>query len=462
VAVKRAVAVAGLVLVVAAGVLLVDHANGERKYVRLLQSGQAALDAGNSYAAVEAFTGALTLRPTSMVAFYRRGEAYRLQRRDDQAIRDFRSASRLAPDAPQPLIALGEMYEAADPAEAASWFGQAAAQGKSDDPALLYRLALARYRAGFPAEAVDPLRRIVARNDSLPEAQYLLGVVYRDTQHPDEAARALERAVKLSPSLTAAREELADLYRERGMFVEEMGQLQALAAHDDAPSRTVSIALAEAREGQFPPAVGALAASAERSPADARLQLALGRIYLARAERTGDRVSIAHALDALERAMTDSSRRSEGLALFGRALWLSRDVEGAERILREAVATSPVDPEAFGYLADAAEQLSHFEEARDALKALDVLQGDTASAATRAARTRRLGALSLRANDPASAIDYLTQTVAAGRADAGTFLTLAQAHLKTGDRAAATTAIAEGLDLDPRNAELLRLKRSFR
>ena len=37
-----------------------------------------------------------------------------------------------------------------------------------------------------------------------------------------------------------------------------------------------------------------------------------------------------------------------------------RDYEAAVRILREAVATSPVDPSAFGYLADASERLSHF------------------------------------------------------------------------------------------------------
>jgi tetratricopeptide (TPR) repeat protein len=460
--VKRGLAIAGLVVVVAIGVLLVDHATGERRYTRLLQTGQAALDAGNSYAAVEAFTGALTLRPTSMVAFYRRGEAYRLQHRDDQAIRDFRTASRLAPEAPQPLITLGEMYESADPAEAALLYGQAAAQLKSDDPALLYKLAVARYRAGLPAEALDPLRRIVARNDSLPEAQYLLGVAYRDTQQPDQAVRALEHAVKLSPSLTAAREELADLYRERGMFVEEMNQLQALALLDDLGSRTVSIALAEARQGQVPAALGALVEKAERSPADAQMQLTFGRIYLARAEQTADRLSIARALDALERALADTSRRSEALALFGRALWLSRDAEGSERILREAVATSPVDPEAFGYLADVAEQLSQYEEARDALKTLDVLQGDTAPAPVRAVRAQRLASLSLRVNDFPTAIDYLSRVVAAGRADGSTYGALAEAKLKSGDRAGAVVAVTQGLALDPRHGELLRLRRTLR
>ena len=178
---------------------VVQHATRDRNYARLLQAGQQALDAGNSYAAIEAFTGALTLRPDSMVAYYHRGEAYRAQHQDDEAARDFHNAIRRAPDAPQPLIALGDLYNLKHPAQAALWYGQAANQLKFDDPALLYKLALARYRAGSPAEALDPLRRAVARNDSLAEAHYLLGLVYRDMQRPDDAIGSLDRAIRLSP-----------------------------------------------------------------------------------------------------------------------------------------------------------------------------------------------------------------------------------------------------------------------
>lgn len=458
-AVKRALAIAGLMAVVAAAVMVVEHAGGERRYARLLREGQAALDEGNSYAAIEAFSGALTLRPRSMVAYFHRGEAYRAQHRDDEAIRDFRAAIRLAPDAPQPLVALGDLYEKVDPAQAAAWYGQAVAHLNSDDPSLLYKLALARYRAGTPAEAIKPLRDMLARNDSIAEAHYLLGLVSRDAQRLDEAIAALERAVRLAPSLVPAREELADLYRARGRFADEMGQLQALAALNDTASRVVSIALAQARDGQFPAALGTLAAAAARAPADSDIQLALGRVYIARAERTADRISVARALQALEKALGGHARRSEGLALFGRALSLSGDDAGAERILREAVATSPVDPEAFGFLADVSERLGHFEEARDALKTLDVLQGDTATSETRAARVRRLGLLSRRANDFTAAVDFLSQAIAAGREDALTLGELAQARLGLGDYAGAQDALARALAVDPRNRDLLRLRR---
>ena len=253
----------------AAGVLGLEHASGGRKYVRLLHTGQQALDAGDSYAAIEAFTGALTLRPDSMVAYYHRGEAYRAERREEEAFRDFRAALRLAPEAPQPLVALGDLSDARDPAQAASWYGEAAARLKSDDSTLLYKLALARYRAGSPAEAVAPLQHALARNDSLAEAHYLLGLVYRDLQRLDDATASLERAVKLVPGLVPAREELADIYRVRGRSLDEIAQLRALAELDTRTARTVPIGLASASQGQLDAALETLTSAAGRAPARA-------------------------------------------------------------------------------------------------------------------------------------------------------------------------------------------------
>ena len=95
------------------------------------------------------------------------------------------------------------------------WYGEAADRLRDEDPALLYALALARYRAGSPAAAIDPLRRAIDRNDSVAQTYYLLGLVYRDTNKIDDAIVALRHAIKIAPSLTPAREELADLYRDR-------------------------------------------------------------------------------------------------------------------------------------------------------------------------------------------------------------------------------------------------------
>ncbi|HYN07893.1 MAG TPA: tetratricopeptide repeat protein [Vicinamibacterales bacterium] len=464
---KRPLAFLGLVLLVVGvatvAAVIYQHIGGEQQYRRLLADGERAMRAGNGYAAIEAFSGALAFRPDSMVAHYRRAEAYRSQSREDEALRDLREAVRLAPDAPQPLIALGEISDLrGESAQAASWYAQAVEQLRDENPALLYQLALARYRAGSPAAARDPLRRLVARNDSLAEAHYLLGLVYRDMQDVDAAMNSLEQAVRIAPALTAAREELADLYRSRGRFGDEMDQLRALVDGDDPVGRRVTIALVEARRDQFASAIGMLGQAAVESPNDSRVQLALGRIYLQRAERAGDAASVQRALDVLERALGGTAPRSEGLALFGRALFLSGDLAGAERMLKEAVATSPLDPEAFSFLADAAERLGHDVIARDALVSLDALEGGTVKGDTRGPRSRRIGALSLRAGDPRLAVTYLTEAVNLGQAGLETLAQLARAKWLAGDIAGAKETLARALVIDPRNSELLKLARAMK
>ena len=452
--------VAGLL---AGALAYLQHLDRDRQFRQLLDQGERALLADQGYAAIEAFSGAVALRPSSMAALYRRGDAYRVQRRYDEALRDLRAANRLAPDAPQPLIAIGALFdERGDRAQAAEWYGRAATLLRDEDPAVLYALALARFRAGFPAEAIDPLRRAIARQPPQAAAHYLLGLVLRDAQNPDDAIAALEQAVRLSPTLTPAREELADLYRERGRPVDELMQLQALSTGDPDPARRVAIALAETRRGQFDAALGTLNEAATRLPSDAGVQMAIARVYLARAERGGDRSGITRALVVLERALGGNAPRSEGLSLYGRALFLTGDVVNAERILQEATTTSPIDLEAFSFLADAAVRLGHPVIARDALVDLDALEGDTAPASVREARARRIAVLSLDAGDPRTALDHLSQIVASGHADAATMGMVARARWQIGDAEGARAALGRAMALDARDAEVQRLRKTIK
>jgi tetratricopeptide (TPR) repeat protein len=463
--VKRFWIFAGLAGAAAIAIAL-QQVQKDRQYRGLLSTGEQRLAAHDTSAAIEAFSGALALRPDSMVSHFRRGAAYRAQGQREDAIRDLREAIRLAPDATAPFVSLGDLYDAeGDWVRAAEAYGEAATRLKDQDPSLLYKLALAHYRAGSPALAIGPLQRAVTRDDSMGEAHYLLGVAYRDTQRADDAIAALERAVRVTPSLIAAREELADLYRARQRPVDEMAQLQALAAlasDDTRAARQVAVGLALVRGGQFDAAVAAITDAAARAPSNIRVQLALARAYLGRAERSPDRVSLGHAMDALARVLAGASDRSEALALMGHARFLSGDFATAERTLAEAVTTSPLYTEAFAFLADAAERLGHDLEARDALANLDALQGDTATAPQRAARAGRLGAISLRVNEPKTAAMYLTRAVESGLGDAATFGLLARARWQAGDRSGASAALARGLALDPNSQELVQLSRSIR
>jgi tetratricopeptide (TPR) repeat protein len=459
--VRRLIAIAALAIVVAAGVSYMQRLGSDRRYRQLLVDGEHALAEGQRYRAIELFSGALVLRPGSMAAYYRRGEAYREERLYDKAIGDLREAARLSPNAPQPLEALGRLHdERNEPAQAAEWYRQAATR-LQDDPGLLYSLALALYQSGSPAAAQDPLRRALSVEDSA-EGRYLLGLVYRDARKLDEAAAELEYALRLSPALIPAREELADLYREARRGADELRELRALVALDDQIDRHIAVGLAQARSEQYDEALRTLQTAAVTAPSDSRVVLAIGRVLLTQGERTGTRRSVERAIAALERALGGNARRSEGLALYGRALYLSGRLEEAERILQEALATSPIDAEAFGFLADAAERASHPAVARDALMDLDALQGDTISAEQRGLRARRIGALSLQAADPATALRFLGQALDAAPADAGTLGLMARARWQTGDREGAKAALGQALALNATDPALRSLTKTIR
>jgi tetratricopeptide (TPR) repeat protein len=223
-----------------------------------------------------------------------------------------------------------------------------------------------------------------------------------------------------------------------------------------------ALALALRRGGRFTEALDTLQGADAVSASDSRVALTIGRIYLARAERTGDRGSVALAQASLERALGGTARRSEGLALVGRALYLTGNYAAAEHLLREAIATTPIDTEAFAFLADAAERASHPDIARDALLGLDALEGDTVSAEVRAARARRIGGLAVAAGDGATGVEYLTLAVRGGHADASTLGLLARAQWQTGDRDEARRTLGEALALDERDADLRRLSKVIR
>jgi tetratricopeptide (TPR) repeat protein len=457
---------AGLVAVALAGTaLIVQRLDSAEQFRQLMAAGDEALASGGTYAAIESYSGAIALRTDSMLAHLRRGEAYRQQRRLEEAARDFREAARLQPGATDPLLALAQLSDGRGAsADAAEWYARAAAVD-SRSPTILYRLALAHYRSGQAAQAIDPLKKALAIDADLAEAWYLLGVASRDTQDMAGARDALERAVQANPALTAAREELADLYATLGRPADEMRQLVALAAQDATPRRAAAIGLAQARQGQFDAALATIRTASASDPST--LALAEGRVLVLQAAQTTAarlRQAIAgEAVTAIERALGGTARRSEGLALYGRALYLRGQLDDAERILREAVATSPFSPQAVADLADVYEALNRPADAATWLLRYDVLLGDAVSRSARQARTRRLGHLALLAGDVATArtrLESLGSVDASTDADVLAWLT--EARWQAGDAAGAREALARLSQLAPRDTRLRRLRQMTR
>ena len=456
---KRALAaLLVLTLAAAAGAFVWQAADRERKYRGLLSQGDAAVRDGQTFGAIENYSGAIVLRPDSMQAHLRRGQAYRQRGEFEAAARDFRTAADFDPSAPRPLEALGDvLYQRGRFAHAAEAY-QARLDLDERSVETWYKLALTRYREGLIDAALEALAQTVRLNDSFPEAYYVMGVCQREKGRSADALRSFEKAVALSYGLIPAREELTELYPSLGRSADALEQLQVIALLDRAHvERQVALGLAQARSGHGELAVLTLGAALERTPDQPMVYGALGRVWLDMADTRAD--ALSKALDALERVASTPTASSEMLMLYGRALLKAGRPDEAEKVLQDATARFPVDPDAYVAYADIAEQRNHAAAARTALTAYGAIVTSEPDFATRASR---IGRLSLLLDDPAAAVAWLQRAANAGLGNVSVLVSLADAQLRSGDRAGARTTIATALDKEPENPTLLELARKAR
>ncbi|HEY2435123.1 MAG TPA: tetratricopeptide repeat protein [Vicinamibacterales bacterium] len=452
---------AGIVLLVLTGAAVYGYtvSERERRYRDLIGEGDAALARDNTAAAIEAFSGAITLKPDSMLGYFKRGQTYHRRSELSAALRDLHRASDIDPMATGPLEELGDVLLVDSPHRYSAAADHYAAYVRLDNraPRVLYKLAFARYNDGRLADAIDAVHASLALDNRSADAYFLLGLCERDAQHPEPARQSLERAIQLQPAMLHAREQLADLDGGRNTEA-RLAQLEALAALDPRASRDITLGVAYLQAGQPERAVLTLSHAAERYRDEPAIYVALGRVWLEIAQARHDRVALNKALEALAGAAANDNS-SEGLTLFGRALLLASDAEGAERMLEDATAKQPVDPLAFLYLAEAAERQKHYATARQALLDYAALRGDEPEARRRSAEAARVAALSLQLNDPTTAATYFLRAAEDAPNDAGLIARAADAQLRAGDRDTARGTAARALEKDPANPVALAVLR---
>ena len=453
-----ALAVLGLLALVS--VVALQTAGRERAYENLLTRGDMALRSGDAFGAVEAYSGAVALRPKSMLAHLRRGESYRLRGELEAAARDFRTATTLDPTAPRPLELLGDTYfERGRDARSIETY-ERRLRLDPRTPRISYKLALAQYRAGDVEGAMATLTDAVLADNRSAEVHYLMGLCLRDLDRPQDAVESFERAVTLAPVMIPAREELASLYESLGQPTKQLEQLQVLAALDSAHvQRQVAVGLAHARSGHPEAAVVTLGNALERAPTDPLIHQELGRVWLDVALAHADSEALRKALDALAHVGAGPAASSAALTLYGRALALNGELDAAQRLLEQATRRYPVESSAFIALADLSERQNRPEAARTALLEYHALVGDGADFPQRAAR---IATLSLALRDSATAIVWLRRAIGADPTNPRLLVWLAQAEVQAGDMVAAQVTIARGLDRDPENPELLALATKVR
>src|SRR5262245_9499197 len=142
-----------LVLAAAVGAGMVYQAAArQRDYRTLLARGDAALREDQTFGAIEAYSGAIGLRPDSMLAHLRLGETYQRRGDVDEAARELRVAAALDTAATRPIEELGDVEYQRQRYSLAIAAYQRTLQVDDRSARVSYKLALAQYRDGLRSE----------------------------------------------------------------------------------------------------------------------------------------------------------------------------------------------------------------------------------------------------------------------------------------------------------------------
>jgi len=459
---RRVLFAALLVSVAVAVALAWAQVRREREYVALVRQGDDAVDRRDTPSAIELYSGAIALSPDPMIAWFRRGEVYRTRGDLPAALRDLREATRRDPSALVAIERLGDVYFALERYDRAAERYEACLALDDTSASVFYKLGLARFYDGQLDRAVSALTRAVAMRPVFAEAHYLLGICLTErggTADAAAGAAALQRAVELATAMLAAREELASLEGRRGRKGAQLRQLEALAVLDpERPERHATLARAYLDLGRPDLAAVTLVRANERLPDEPRLLLELGRVWLAEAERSGERVDLSKALAALGRA-AERQPSSEALALLGRAQLRAGHARQALAVLQQAAGRYPVDPLALPTLAAAAERLGRVELARTALVREAALVGDQGEPRDVARRFEAIAALCGRLGDEVAARHWLDRALDVEPANARVASRLVSLQRAAGDDGAAEATLARALAASPDDPALLALRR---
>jgi len=447
------VAIAGV-----AGALAFGALANEREFDRRLADGDSAVAAERPFEAIEAYSGAIALKPDSMLAHYKRGAVYQGQNELEAALRDFRSATDLDPSSLRAIESLGDVNLTLGRSERAVERYEAYVALDETNARVLYKLGLALYRAGRMKDVIPPIHAALAIEPAMGDAYYVLGLAQRDLDHLAAARKSLEEAARRSPaSQTSAREALADVYLQDGDYGRAINQLEALAALEPTNAdREVAVGLAQARAGRDDAAIVTLGRAVERFPDAPEVYAALGHVWLMGAQRRGDRVALSKAVEALGQAARRSDATSDTFAELGRAYLLAGDRMAAERALRQAIAKLPVPPDAYLQLADVTARDGRIQDARDALLKYATLMGDERPLANVASQ---IADYSVRLGDNALAVRWFDRAIDEGGPSETLQLKLAEAAWRAGDVVRANQLIEEGLAAEPENRSFQQLKR---
>jgi tetratricopeptide (TPR) repeat protein len=277
----------------------------------------------------------------------------------DRATADFEKARQLAPDSLEVNRGLLLCYlETRRLAEAAD-VGRAAVARWPQDAQLQHWLGLVYFKQGKNAESLETLRRSEKLDSTRFDIHFDTALVLLAQNQPAAAADELERAISLDRSHVLAHVLLGRAYQNSNRTLQAIEQFQtALRLDRNLPLGHYHLGFAYASLGRNQEAIAEYEKElASGAPSNPEVLYQLGHCLL----ETGDwKPAITHLIRATELA----PENADAFYDLGKALLLEGDAGAAITALRRSIVLKPADPSPHYQLARALEKTGQAEEAR--------------------------------------------------------------------------------------------------
>ena len=183
----------------------------DREYRRLLSIGDITLASNQTFEAIEAFSGAVAIRPDSTIAYLKRGNAYKHRGELTAALRDLEEAVTLNPSSTEALELLGDLNVETGNQKQAIKHYLAFTRVDNQSIRALHKLATSYYWIGEIEKSIDATRQVIKINENLADAHHLLGLCLRELGQIKEAELSFKRALEIDPLKISTTNELTSL-----------------------------------------------------------------------------------------------------------------------------------------------------------------------------------------------------------------------------------------------------------
>ena len=198
---------------------------------------RAALQAGDTAAAIASLEKAVGTTPGSAEAHLLLAQAYYRAQRKDEATQQFMAGLSLDPKAALPLeskdvdelLKVGNAHASLGQLDEALAVYQAVLQIKPDKAAARTNIGVVYYQGGRFDDAVTELKKALEIDPKDAETHYMLGATYVQQQKLDDAEQAFNKSIELKPDLAEAYIGLGNVYLARKNTDKAVSTLQKAA-----------------------------------------------------------------------------------------------------------------------------------------------------------------------------------------------------------------------------------------